>query len=124
MAVREGDLEVFRLLLNHGANVNAQGGDNDSALSAATGGRNTMLKELLQCGADVALERSASLVSAAYNANDEAISILLDHRADLHSQEGVPGKALHAAARSGSVSTVKILLDRGADVNAFGGKYG
>jgi len=122
--VNEGDLEVFRLLLNRGADVNAQGGYSGSAVSAAARGHNTILKELLEHGADAALGGSAALVSTARCVNNEAISILLDHGADLHCQEGVPGKALHVAAKEGNVSTVKLLLDRGADVNAFGGKYG
>lgn len=124
IAVNEGDLEVFRLLLNRGANINAQGGHSGSAVSASARGHNTMLKELLEHGADAALGGSVALVSAARCANDEAISMLLDHGADLHCQEGVPGKALHVATRQGNVSTVKLLLDRGADINAFGGEYG
>jgi ankyrin repeat protein len=124
IAVKEGDLEVFRLLLSRGANVNAQGGYKGSALSAAAHGHNTMLKELLQHGADAALGESHALVSAASCGNNEAISILLDHGANLHCQEGVQGKALHIAAKNGHISTVKLMLDRGANVDAFGGKYG
>jgi ankyrin repeat protein len=124
IAVDEGDLEVFRLLLNRGADINAQGGNSGSAVSTAAREHNTMLKELLEHGADAALGGSVALVSAARYANNEAISILLDHGADLHCQEGVAGRALHVAAKEGNVSTVKLLLDRGADVNAFGGEYG
>lgn len=124
IAVNEGDLEVFRLLLNRGADINAQCGDSGSAISAAAREHNTILKELLEHGADAALGGSVALVSAARCANDEAISLLLDHGADLHCQEGVPGKALHAAARQGHVNTVKLLLNRGADLDAFGGEYG
>lgn len=83
-----------------------------------------MLKELLKHGANPALGDSHALFAAAYVGNDDAVSLLLDHGADLHYQAGFPGRALHEAASRGLVSTCKLLLDRGADVNAFGGCYG
>src|SRR5947209_19194666 len=90
IAVNEGDLEVFRLLLNRRADIIAQGGYSGSAVSAAARGHNTMLKELLEHGADAALGGSVALVSAARCADNEAIAILLDHGADLHCQEIMP----------------------------------
>jgi ankyrin repeat protein len=124
-AVSAGDLDIFRLLLSRGADVNSLGGYNNSALGAAAGRQHdTMLKELLEHGADPSLGESHALAAAAYDGNDNAVSILLDAGADLHFQEGVPGKALKEAASRGLVPTCKILLDRGADVNAVGGCHG
>jgi len=83
-----------------------------------------MLKELLEHGADPALGESHALTIAVRFKNDNAVSILLDAGADLHTQGGIPGEALKEAAVGGFVSICKILLDRGADVNAVGGQYG
>jgi hypothetical protein len=49
---------------------------------------------------------------------------LLDRGANMHIQQGVPGKALHEAARCLHIGTVKVLLERGVDVNSFGGVHG
>lgn len=83
-----------------------------------------MFKTLLEHGANPALGDSHALVAAARFGHSDTVSLLLDHGADLHCQEGVPGKALHVAAYGGHLSTCKLLLDRGADINAFGGYYG
>lgn len=50
--------------------------------------------------------------------------MLIEHGADSHVQEGVPGKALYEAASRAHIDTVELLLDKGVDVNALGGKHG
>lgn len=45
----------------------------------------------------------------------ELISLLLDHKADIHARAPDGSAALHFAARSGSTAAVKVLLDKGAD---------
>lgn len=126
IAVHEGDLEIFNLLLSRGANVNASSTEGRSSPLgiAASGGRITILKELLEHGAEAAFDGSSALVASARTGNGEAVALLLDNGADLHCQDGVPGKALHVAAYNGCISTCKLLLDRGLDVNAFGGRHG
>jgi ankyrin repeat protein len=157
IAIRGGDLDVFRLLLARGANVDAiyQGrgesvhtmsipiglrirrmkvaangypideGQGGSALEVA-GGRHahTMFNELLARGVDVTANGSAAVVACAGAGNTTGLLALLDRGANMHIQQGVPGKALHEAARCLHIGTVKVLLERGVDVNSFGGVHG
>lgn len=86
--------EVVKMLLDKGADVNAQGGFYGNALYAASEqGHNQVVKILLNAGADV------------------------------NAQGGFYGNALQAASEKGYQQTVKILLNAGADVNAQGGFY-
>lgn len=83
-----------------------------------------MLKELLEHGADPRLSDSAAVVAAASSGNVEAMLLLIEHGADIHVQQGVPGNALHIAARNCNINMVELLLGQGVDVNSFGGYYG
>lgn len=86
--------------------------------------RGTMLKELLDHGADASACRSAAVVSAAEFGYIEGVEMLANHGANIHIQQGVPGMALHQAAKNRDVAMVKYLLDQGVDVNAKGDTSG
>ncbi|KAF4432780.1 GA-binding protein subunit beta-1 [Colletotrichum fructicola] len=83
------------LLLNQGADVNAQGGYYSNALQAASGG-----------------------------GHQEIVQLLLNQGADVNAQGGEYGNALQAASEEGHQEIVQLLLNQGADVNAQGGYYG
>jgi hypothetical protein len=83
-----------------------------------------MFNELLKYGADVSLDESAAVVSCAEVGYTSGLIKLLDRGANMHTQQGVPGKALHGAARGGHLGTVRLLLERGVNVNSFGGAHG
>ena len=81
---------IVRLLLDHGANINAQGGKYGNALQAAC-----------------------------YEGHEMIIRLLLDHGADVNAQGGTYGNALQTACCSydENETIVRLLLDRGAIVN-------
>jgi hypothetical protein len=81
-----------RLLLDEGADVNAQGGHYDNALQAAS-----------------------------YGGHEQVVKMLLDKGADVNTQGGQYGNALQAASEGGHEQVVKMLLDKGANVNTQGG---
>jgi ankyrin repeat protein len=85
--------------------------------------QDTMVRELLECGADPNLAGSVAVVSAV-RGDTAGMLTLIEHGANIHVQEGVPGKALHMAALSMDIDMIKLLLDKGVNVNAFGGTYG
>lgn len=119
---------MFRLLLAQGADPNAvktQGDGEKSALCAALRcSRSTMLKELLEHGADPSAGESAAVVAAAEAGNVEGMQLLIQYGANIHVQCNVPGLALHKAAYEMDVNMVKLLLAEGVDVNAAGGPHG
>ncbi|CAI7639148.1 unnamed protein product [Penicillium pancosmium] len=85
------------LLLNSGADINAQGGKFGNALQAA---------------------------ACAYNGSTEIVQLLLDCGADINARGGEYGSALVTASAYANTEIVQLLLDSGADINARGGKFG
>ncbi|KAH6637880.1 ankyrin repeat domain-containing protein [Boeremia exigua] len=88
--------ETFILLLEKGADINAQGGYYGNALQAAI----------------------ACLGSKKF------VEFLLEKGADINAQGGEYGNALQAASYCGKEEIVVLLLEKGAHVNAQGGLYG
>ncbi|OAL48192.1 purine and uridine phosphorylase, partial [Pyrenochaeta sp. DS3sAY3a] len=83
-----GHIAVVRLLINKGANVNAQGGHYGSALQAAS-----------------------------EEGHEQIVRLLINKGADVNAQCGYYGSALQAASQ-GHEQIVRLLIDKGADVNA------
>ncbi|KKP06190.1 hypothetical protein THAR02_01703 [Trichoderma harzianum] len=134
MASSEGHIEMMQLLLDHGAQVNIQGGYYGTALNAACARSFSddaipIIRLLLERGADVNIgggEFGFPLQAVCARSIPEAgilAQILLDHGADVNARGGEYGTALQAACVH-SPTTVQLLLDHGADINAAGGEYG
>ena len=51
------------------------------------------------------------------------MQLLLKNEANVNAQGGVYGNALQAASSHGHIQTVQLLLDKGADINAQGGRF-
>lgn len=90
IAAQKGVKEMAELLLQNGADVNAETGKWGSALQAATSYGRT-----------------------------EVVKLLLKHGAKVNAQGGECGSALAAASLGCQSIIVSILLQNGADVNAF-----
>ncbi|RYO53180.1 hypothetical protein AA0113_g9296, partial [Alternaria arborescens] len=119
---------VTRLLLDAGAEVNAEGGHFGNALQAASyRGHEQVVKTLLDAGAEVNAqggEFGNTLYAASYRGHEQVARMLLDAGAEVNAQGGQFGNALQAASYGGYEQVVKMLLDQGAEVNAQGGEYG
>ena len=126
-AAFRGNVGCIHLLLDKGADVNAEGGEYGTALQAAVPYRNVeCIQLLLNRGADVNAEGGeygTALQAAAYGGNVECMQLLLDKGADVNAEGGKYGTALQAAAYWGNVECLRLLLDKGVD-NAEGGEYG
>ncbi|RDW57688.1 hypothetical protein BP5796_12489 [Coleophoma crateriformis] len=123
-----GSEPVVRLLLEKGAEVNAQGGQYGNPLqAAATIGSEPVVRLLLEKGAEVNAqggELANALQAAAYRGNEPVVRLLLEKGAEVNAQGGELGNALQAAASHGNEPVVRLLLENGAEVNAQGGELG
>jgi hypothetical protein len=119
---------VTRLLLDAGADVNAQGGEYGNALQAASArGYEQVVKMLLDAGADFNAQGGDygnALQAASLGGYEQVVKTLLNAGAEVNAQGGDFGNALQAASDGGHEQVVKTLLNAGAEVNAQGGYYG
>ena len=113
---------VARLLLEHGADVNARTNDGSTPLHVAAGsGSVEAIHVLLEHGADANARKNddtTPLHEAARNGRAEAIRVLLEHGADANARKNDDTTTLHEAALSGSVEATRVLLEHGVDANA------
>ena len=128
IAAEHGHDELVKLLLDEGADINAQGGSFGNALQAAScGGHKQIVKLLLDKGAEVNSQGGDygnALQAASCGGHKQIVKLLLDKGADINAQGGSFDNALRAASHGGDKHIVKLLLDKGAEVNAQGGLHG
>ncbi|KAF8326443.1 ectomycorrhiza-induced ankyrin-domain/NACHT-domain-containing protein [Amanita rubescens] len=128
IASENGYIGIVRLLLDKGANVNAQGVKHGNALQAASmGGNAEIVRLLLDKGANVNAQGGHygnALQAASLRGNAEIARLLLDKGANVNAQGGGYSNALQAASLRGNAEIARLLLDKGANVNAQGGEYG
>lgn len=124
-AVYQGDLELVSALVNAGADVNHRNEYGASTMGeAAMLGDTGILQVLLQNGANADLanmEGETPLMVVARAGNIEAANLLLDHGADINAREQWGGQtALMWAAAQSQSSMLKLLAERGADLDMKG----
>jgi ankyrin repeat protein len=115
-------------LLSEGADVNARGGQRESALQAASEeGHEGVVQRLIDAGADVDIQGGffgCPLQAASYGNYENVVQMLINAGADVNAQGGYCGTPLQAASFEGRRKIVQILVDMGADINAQAGEYG
>jgi ankyrin repeat protein len=122
-AVLRGDAEAVAATLDNGADANALGRDDVSALMlAAERGHVDVMRVLLEAGADPAATRSGGinvLMHAAASGKAEAVQILIDaNKVDVNARATRNGlTALRVAAATGSVDCARVLLAAGANTD-------
>ena len=121
-AARRQYLNIVRVLLMHGANVNATGRGGSTALMEATRHNATsIVRLLLDHGADTNFVDRAShcaLFWAVQHQNVGLVRELLEHGTNTNVVLQPHSTLLHLAARTGNILIAGMLLRNGADVNA------
>lgn len=115
-----GLYDVAKKLVDRGNDVNARGGLFGSALQAAAFRNHCdIIRLLVHHGAEIEARgglHSTALSAAAVNGNKAAFQLLLEQQG----QKEIAGSTLVAAAASGAMELVNMLLDNGEDVNFQG----
>ena len=121
-----GAAPCARLLLDHGALLEATLSDGATALFlACQNGHVGLARLLLERGADVNVRRlhdddCTPLIIASARGYDAVVRLLLEHGADVDSAASDDGStALHSASSEGHESVVRALLDHGASTRAL-----
>jgi ankyrin repeat protein len=129
LAARNGHYLTAKLLIDEGAEVNAQGGRYYStALQAASySGHGAVVKLLIEQGAEVNAQGGTygnALQAASREGHEAVVKLLIKQGAEVNAQGGLYGTALQAASAEGHEAVVKLLIEQGAEVNAQGGYFG
>ena len=123
------DLEIVKLLLEHGARTDFYGGVYDNSLQVASkNGDMTIVQALLNAGVDVNRKGGrfgTALVSACRYKQTSVVAALLNHDADPNIQGCWEcDNALQTACEQDNAQIVLLLLEHGASPNLHGGWYG
>jgi ankyrin repeat protein len=125
-AVRRGRFDVAEVLLRHGARDDVT--DVDRFLGACARADRAAAERLLETRPGLVAELTdddrAAIVDAADYVGTAAVRLMLDLGFPVDAQRASDGaEALHAAAYTGRADLVRLLIARGADVNARDGRW-
>jgi hypothetical protein len=118
----EGHLEVARLLLENGANINLEDGQGETPLVAAYHRNDNLeaMELLLKHGAaaDVHYDHHGTILhDASYRGRVGVIELLLQYNADVNAGNADNWTPLFWASIGRRVEVVRLLLERGADIS-------
>ena len=123
LACWEGHVEVTKLFLSSGADIDALSGrDGNSPLFCAIIGRNIdVARVLLKSGARVnlrSLSEMTALHQAAITGQGAICELLVERGANVDIQDNEGNTPLHYAATNGDVRTARVLLAEKAEIDA------
>ncbi|MFZ2449988.1 MAG: ankyrin repeat domain-containing protein [Methylovulum miyakonense] len=104
-AVRQGNVETARILLDHGANPNTR--ENNSGYVCIDA----------DCSYRDLPEGNPVIVTAAKKSNEILVQLLIDHGADVYATDKYCDSALTFATKIGDTNLVQLLLNAGVDPN-------
>ncbi|XP_035720524.1 protein fem-1 homolog CG6966-like isoform X2 [Vespa mandarinia] len=125
-AAAAGHIELVKLLVQRGANVNSTTKTNSTPLRAACfDGHYEIIRFLVKNGADIEMANRhghTCLMIACYRGHIDIVKLLLAWNADVNRKSVRGNTALHDCAESGSLEILKLLVQHGAqmDVDSFG----
>ena len=117
------DFEIFRLLVDGGANINVKDNFNYHKSTMTELVNLCLTKYLVEDGTDVNAKniyRWTALILASKNGHLEIVKYLVENGVDLNSNGGLDNEtALMLASKNGHLEIVKCLVENGANLNAI-----
>jgi hypothetical protein len=111
-ASKNGHAAVVQLLIQHGADVHAEG---DLALRwASQHGHTAVVQLLLQNGLDVPFQGRGALRLSSLHGHTAVVELLLQHGLDVHDEDNDGRQAVDLASFSGHAEIVELLIQHGA----------
>lgn len=117
-AAAVGDIEIARLLIAKGFQVNRGDETYRTPLAVATEHGHTEMAEFLTSQGAVMEDRASKVLDAAANRDGATVRRLVEEGVDPNTCRGWGPTLPHYAAGEGDRETAELLLGRGADVNA------
>ena len=118
---RTGNLDIAKLLVDKGANIDLNvRGDGTALITASEYGHLDMVKYFVSKGADVNRKfpnQGNALIAASGNGYLDVMKYLISEGVDINHYSPNQGNALIAAAHSDNVDAVKYLVNKGMDIN-------
>jgi ankyrin repeat protein len=122
-----GDEKVVKLLIDAGADVDAQGGQYSNALQGSSSQGHEKVVEMLPVGTDLIAPggyHGNALQWASLQGHEKVVRVLLDAGAIVDTQGGQYNNALQGASSRGYEKVVQMLVEAGAGVNVQRGQIG
>jgi ankyrin repeat protein len=127
LAAKDPRTIMVKLLLDYGADIEAENGSGHSVLYVAVAnGQEEVVRLLIDMGVDIETRRHdgmTCLMNAALYGREEIVRLLLDKGTNIEAKDVRFGRngatVLCAVARFGNAAMVKLLLERGANVAAM-----
>lgn len=121
IAAGSGHLNIVKMLVKHGANVNHCTDTNSTPLRAACfDGRLDIVQYLVNHNADINLPNiynNTCLMISSYKGQTDCVEFLLKNGANVNAQANCQATALHYASECGHLEICTLLIEYGADVN-------
>ena len=108
-----GYLDIIKLLVNLGADVNVD--DGEAIIWASSVGDLDMVKLLIELEANIHSQSNQALILASGIVYILLVKLLIESGADIHAQNN---RAIISSSRHGHLSIVKLLIESGADIHA------
>jgi ankyrin repeat protein len=119
VAARKGGLVAVKLLLEHGADIEALNRDGHTPLTTALLARNTLVAEyFVKQGAIVEADALLQTTVREGQADRDVIDFLIKQGADLNAPDAAGDRPLHLAIDRGHRVIAKYLVQKGADIDA------
>ncbi len=116
IAAERGYVEIVRMLIDAGANVNFENDNITALMSAVKNNHVKIVRMLIGAEANVNTDGDTALIIAVEGNHVEIVRMLIDAGVDVDHQDYTEFTALMAAARAGKEKIVRMLIDAGADL--------